>query len=74
MNDAVESVIASHGDRVQAWLANQPGAWGFLAGQAVLGERRRLGRSLTEQERRLVWQALWNRLLLEKARVAGGDG
>ena len=74
MNDVVEAVIAAHGDRVQAWIANEPGAWGFLSGQAVLEERRRLGRSLTEPERRLIWQALWNRLLLEKARLAGGDG
>jgi hypothetical protein len=73
MNDVIESVITHHHDRVRAWLANEPGAWGFLAGQAVLGERLRLGRSLTEPERRLIWQALWNRLLHEKARTAGSD-
>lgn len=55
-------------ERVQAWLANEPGAWGALAGQAVLAVRRRLGRALTEPERRAVWQALWDRLLLERQR------
>ena len=68
--DTIETVLTGHPDRVQAWLANRPGAWGFLAGQAVLAERRRLGRALTEAERRAVWQALWDRLT--ELRIAGG--
>ena len=63
MNESIESVMRAHVAQVRAWLANESGAWGYLAGQAVLAERRRLGRSLTERERRAVWQALWDRLV-----------
>ena len=56
------STIAEHPEQVAGWLANRPGAWGFLAGQAILRERGRLGRRLTEAERRLVWAALWEQL------------
>jgi hypothetical protein len=66
VDDPLQQVIESHPERVRAWLANEPGAWGFLAGQAVLAERRRRGRSLTERERRAVWQALWDRLVRMK--------
>jgi hypothetical protein len=62
MVETVAAVIEGNPERVRAWLANEPGAWGYLAGQAVLAERRRLGRSLTERERRAVWQALWDAL------------
>jgi hypothetical protein len=56
------ATIAGHPEQVAAWLAERPGAWGFLAGQAVLRERERLGRRLTEPERRRVWAALWGEL------------
>jgi hypothetical protein len=67
MNESIDAVIARHPDRVAAWVVNAPGAWGFLAGQAVLAERGRLGRGLTERERRAVWQALWERLMRHRA-------
>jgi hypothetical protein len=63
------ATVAGHPERVEAWLAGRPGAWGFLAGQAVLRERARLGRRLTEPERRRVWQALW--AALEHLRAGG---
>lgn len=66
MEDTIEDVVQANAERVRGWLAGEPGAWGALAGQAVLAERRRLGRSLTGGERRLVWQALWDRLLVER--------
>jgi hypothetical protein len=53
------ATVAEHPEQVAAWLASRPGAWGFLAGQAVLRERAHLGRRLTEAERRRVWAALW---------------
>jgi hypothetical protein len=65
--DGFDAVLAAHPDRVDAWLANEPGAWGYLAGQAVLAERRRVGRTLTERERRLVWLGLWDRLMAVRA-------
>lgn len=67
MHDSIAAVLAAHSGRVDAWLRHEPGAWGFLAGQAVLTERRRLGRSLSEAERRAVWQALWDALLAVRA-------
>lgn len=65
-DEIARATILANPERVRAWIENQPGAWGFLAGQAVLTCRRSLGRSLTERERRLVWQRLW--LLLESLR------
>jgi hypothetical protein len=75
MRESIAAVLAAHADRVDAWLRNEPGAWGFLASQAVLTERRRLGRTLTEPERRAVWQALWDELVtLRASRAAMGNG
>ena len=57
------AVINERTDLVAAWLQDQPGSWGALAAQAILATRRALGRSLTEAERRVVWQALWDQLI-----------
>lgn len=54
-------------DLVGAWLRDEPGSWGALAGQAILATRTALGRRLTEAERRVVWQALWDRLCQRRA-------
>jgi hypothetical protein len=56
------AVIAEHTGLVAAWLRDEPGSWGALAAQAILATRRALGRSLTDAERRIVWQALWDQL------------
>jgi len=61
--DAVAFTVARHQERVAAWARSEPGSWGYLAGQAVLACRKRLGRSLTEPERRVVWDLLWRTLL-----------
>jgi hypothetical protein len=37
----------------------RPKAWGALAAKGVAALRARLGRPLTESERRLLWAALW---------------
>jgi hypothetical protein len=63
MDETIAAVIAAYPERVADWLAGRPGAWGFLAARAVLAERGRLGRRLSDTERRAVWQALWDRLL-----------
>ncbi len=60
--EAVAETLANHPDAVERWRLNEPGAWGFLAGQGVLTFRTRLGRSLTNAERRQVWAALWAEL------------
>ena len=56
---AVGETLAAHPEHVRRWLGNEPGAWGFLAGQGVLALRRRLGRRPTDAERRGLWAALW---------------
>jgi hypothetical protein len=53
------ATIAAYPEQVADWQAGRPGAWGYLAGRAVLAERERLGRRLTDPERRAVWAALW---------------
>jgi hypothetical protein len=57
------AVVAEHTGLVAAWLRDEPGSWGALAAQAILATRRALGRSLTDAERRIVWQALWDQLI-----------
>ena len=52
-------VIRDHRDKVVGWISDEPGCWGFLAGQAVSGCRKQVGRSLLEQERQMVWNRLW---------------
>lgn len=39
--------------------ARRAGAWGRLAGLAVIAHRERLGRRLEDPERRAVWDAVW---------------
>ena len=66
MNDDLEGTIgttlSANGALVESWLAETPGAWGALAGKAVIAHRGLLGRRLTAGERRAVWSALWDRL------------
>jgi hypothetical protein len=64
---AVAETIAAHPQAVERWRTNQPGAWGFLAGQGVLAYRARLGRPLSEIERRGLWATLWAALETQRA-------
>jgi hypothetical protein len=41
----------------------RPKAWGALAGHGVAALRARLGRQLTDVERRALWTALWREAL-----------
>jgi hypothetical protein len=66
LRDVVTAVLAENGEQVERWRRSEPGAWGHLAGQAVLAYRRALGRPLTDGERRRVWAVTW--AALEKAR------
>jgi len=50
-------------------MKGEPGAWGFLAGQAVYAVRTHAGRSLGDTERRLVWSRMWWWLEQVKART-----
>jgi hypothetical protein len=53
-------------DTVGAWpdlalgtRTARPKAWGALAGHGVAALRARLGRQVTDRERRELWAALW---------------
>ena len=59
LQSVIEETIATHGAEVERWLVREPGAWGFLAGKAVIAMRLKLGRRLVDSERRAVWSALW---------------
>ncbi len=67
LDTVLAAVLAEQAVTVDAWLRDEPGSWGTLAGQAVLAARRARGRRLTEPERRIVWQALWDRLCERRA-------
>ena len=62
VHDAVAEVLLEHVEKVAAWRRGEPGSWGYLAGQAVMACKERIGRALTEDERRRVWSLLWERL------------
>ena len=71
LDSVLARVIRDHQDKVVDWMKEEPGCWGFLAGQAVAGCRKQAGRSLSEQERQLVWSRLWWLLENIKREVAG---
>ncbi|MSQ40291.1 MAG: hypothetical protein EXR55_01225 [Dehalococcoidia bacterium] len=72
LRQAIHHTIASNSIVVNQWLANEPGNWGFLAGKAVLACRDQVGRRLTDLERRMVWQELWNALTELRLAQRGG--
>lgn len=66
LDQLLEEVADAHPDRVDGWLRNEPGHWGFFAGQAVMAVRDLIDRSLEDPERRYVWHRMW--LVLQKRR------
>ncbi|MCH7737791.1 MAG: hypothetical protein IH872_10385 [Chloroflexi bacterium] len=74
-NDVIDPMLAEvvkgNQDKVVGWMKGEPGAWGFLAGQAVHTVRAHAGRSLADTERRLVWSRMWWWLEQVKAGVHG---
>jgi hypothetical protein len=67
------TTMADYERLVAAWTRDEPGSWGALAGQAIIATRRALGRGLTDAERRLVWQRLWDRLVSLRAMAGPQD-
>ena len=55
----LEGVIRENRDKVVGWINGEPGCWGFLAGKAVTACRSNAGRTLSDGERRIVWNRLW---------------
>ena len=74
-NDVIDPILADvvkgNQDKVAGWMKGEPGAWGFIAGQAVVTVRGNAGRDLTDMERRLVWSRMWWWLEQVKARING---
>ena len=72
-NEAIDPILAAvvkdNQDKVAGWMKGEPGAWGYLAGQAVTNVRERAGRRLADRERRLVWSRMWWWLEQVKARL-----
>ena len=66
LDQLLEDIADAHPDRVDGWLRNEPGHWGFFAGQAVLAVRGLVDRRLEEPERRYVWHRMW--LVLQQRR------
>ena len=66
LDQVLASIADAHSDRVDGWIRNEPGHWGFFAGQAVLAVRELIGRRLEEPERRFVWHRMW--LILQQRR------
>jgi len=62
-------VVRNHQEKVIGWMRDEPGCWGYLAGQAVLACRTQVDRPLGDAERRLVWDRLWWLLENIKQRV-----
>ncbi len=62
LKEAIESVVQSNRPLISDWIAGVPKTWGPLAGKAVIAMRSRIGRNLTDGERRVVWSAMWRRL------------
>ena len=71
LDQVLAAVADAHPDRLAGWMRNEPGHWGFFAGQAVLAVRQLIGRRLEEPERRFVWHRMWL-VLLERRREAEG--
>ncbi len=74
-NDVIDPILADvvkgNQDKVVAWMKGEPGAGGFLAGQAVATVRSHADRTLADGERRIVWSRLWWWLEQVKARTYG---
>lgn len=59
LDEILMRTLADNQGHVAGLFRNEPGSWGYLAGQGVLAYKQHLGRSLTDIERRLVWDRLW---------------
>ena len=57
--EVARETVRSWPDLALGTRTARPKAWGALAGHGVAALRARLGRRLTEVERRALWTALW---------------
>lgn len=57
--DVARQTVRTWPDLALGTRTARPKAWGALAGHGVAALRARLGRRLTDAERRALWTALW---------------
>ena len=58
----IDRVISDNADTVKEWIDNKPGSWGGISGKALIAVKNSEDRSLTDDEKKLVWQVLWTKL------------
>ena len=63
IQDVARLTVEAWPDLALGTRTARPKAWGALAGHGVTALRERLGRQLTETERRALWTALWREAL-----------
>ena len=74
LDQILMGVADAHPDRLEGWIRDEPGHWGFFAGQAVLAVRELIGRRLEEPERRFVWHRMWQVLQNRRREYMGMTG
>ncbi len=59
ISEVAQETVTTWPDLAIGTRTARPKAWGALAGHGVAALRVRLGRQLTDAERRALWTALW---------------
>ncbi|TME73087.1 MAG: hypothetical protein E6I49_02475 [Chloroflexi bacterium] len=59
IGEVARKTVKSWPDLAVGTRTARPKAWGALAGHGVTALRARLGRPLSDEERRALWAALW---------------
>jgi hypothetical protein len=59
IGEVARKTVKSWPDLALGTRTARPKAWGALAGHGVTALRARLGRPLSDEERRALWAALW---------------
>lgn len=59
IGEIVRETVAAWPDLAEGTRTSRPKAWGALAAHGVAALRQRLGRPLTDAERRALWAELW---------------
>lgn len=59
LDAVVAAIVAEHQELAREVHSRAPKAWGRLAALGVVAYRGRLGRALTDPERRALWSSLW---------------
>ncbi|MEK6225846.1 MAG: hypothetical protein AABM40_06050 [Chloroflexota bacterium] len=66
IREVARATVKTWSDLALGTRTARPKAWGALAGHGVAALRERLGRQLTDAERRALWAALWREALIAR--------